>query len=88
MLRAVTVAGSLLNKDKKYMQVIFGRSMMRLEKHFESFPRQNFLTIEQARKNKLQLIGLIFAVKPNVIGEQVMEVDLIFWFPTSTGRRF
>jgi cobalamin-dependent methionine synthase I len=29
--RAVTVAGSLLNKDKKYMQVIFGRSMMRLE---------------------------------------------------------
>jgi hypothetical protein len=23
--------------DKKYMQVIFGRNMMRLEKHFESF---------------------------------------------------
>jgi 5-methyltetrahydrofolate--homocysteine methyltransferase len=45
------------------------------------------LTIEQARKNKLDWDNFT-AVKPNVIGEQVMEVDLIFWFPTSTGRRF
>jgi hypothetical protein len=48
--------------------------------------RQNFLTIEQARKNKLQLMG-IFAGETKC-NEQVMEVDLIFWFPTSTGRRF
>jgi cobalamin-dependent methionine synthase I len=34
--RAVTVAGSLLNKDKKYMLAIFERSTMRLEKRFES----------------------------------------------------
>jgi 5-methyltetrahydrofolate--homocysteine methyltransferase len=75
------VAGSLLNKDKKYMQVIFGRSMMRLEKHFESFARQNFLTIEQARKNKLDWDNFT-AVKPNVIGEQVIEVDLDVLVPT------
>jgi hypothetical protein len=52
------VAGSLLNKDKKIYAI--GRSMMRLEKHFESFRDKKFLTIEQARKNKLQWIGLIY----------------------------
>jgi 5-methyltetrahydrofolate--homocysteine methyltransferase len=33
------------------------------------------LTIEQARKNKLDWDNFT-AVKPNVIGEQVIEVDL------------
>jgi hypothetical protein len=47
MLRAVTVAGSLLNKDKKYTQVI-------LEQVYDAFrdvldlATKNFLTIEQA----------------------------------------
>jgi 5-methyltetrahydrofolate--homocysteine methyltransferase len=35
--RAVTVAGSLLNKDKKIYASDIRASMMRLEKHFESF---------------------------------------------------
>jgi cobalamin-dependent methionine synthase I len=38
---------------------------------------KNFLTIEDARKNKLQLEWANFTpVKPNIIGEQVIEVDL------------
>jgi cobalamin-dependent methionine synthase I len=40
--RAVTVAGSLLNKDKKYTQVILEQNMMRLNV-FEPFARQKFL---------------------------------------------
>ncbi len=76
--RAVTVAGSLLNKDKKlYASDIRAEYDAFRETFLNRSRDKNFLTIEQARKNKLQLDWANFTpVKPNVIGEQVIEVDL------------
>ncbi|UQD55964.1 methionine synthase [Flavobacterium sp. K5-23] len=76
--RAVTVAGSLLNKDKKiYASDIRAEYDAFRETFLNRSRDKNFLTIEQARKNKLQLDWENFTpVKPNVIGEQVIEVDL------------
>jgi 5-methyltetrahydrofolate--homocysteine methyltransferase len=76
--RAVTVAGSLLNKDKKiYASDIRAEYDAFRETFLNRSRDKNFLTIEQARKNKLQLDWRHFEpVKPNVIGEQVIEVDL------------
>ncbi|MGX7667422.1 methionine synthase [Flavobacterium pedocola] len=76
--RAVTVAGNLLNKDKKIYA-----STIRAE--YEAF-RETFLnrqrdksyhTIEKARANKLQLDWDDFeAKKPNFIGAKTIEVPL------------
>ena len=76
--RAVTVAGSLLNSDKEtYTQNIREEYDAFREAFLNRSRDKNFLTIEQARKNKLQLDWENFTpVKPNVIGEQIIEVDL------------
>jgi methylmalonyl-CoA mutase cobalamin-binding domain/chain len=76
--RAVTVAGSLLNKDKKIYASDIRAEYDAFRETFLSRSRdKNFLSIEQARKNKLQLDWDNYTpVKPNVIGEQVIEVEL------------
>jgi 5-methyltetrahydrofolate--homocysteine methyltransferase len=76
--RAVTVAGNLLNSDNKiYASDIRAEYDAFRETFLNRSRDKNFLSIEQARKNKLQLDWANFtAVKPNVIGEQVIEVDL------------
>lgn len=76
--RAVTVAGSLLNKDRKiYASDIRAEYDAFRETFLNRSRDKNFLTIEQARKNKLQIDWENFTpVKPNVIGEQVIEVEL------------
>lgn len=76
--RAVTVAGNLLNKDRKIYASDIRADYDAFRETFLNRSRdKNFLTIEQARKNKLQLDWENFTpVKPNVIGEQTIEVDL------------
>jgi 5-methyltetrahydrofolate--homocysteine methyltransferase len=76
--RAVTVAGSLLNKDKKlYASDIRAEYDAFRETFLNRSRDKNFLTIEQARKNKLQLDwGNFTPVKPRIIGEQLIEVEL------------
>ncbi|MGO4822351.1 MULTISPECIES: vitamin B12 dependent-methionine synthase activation domain-containing protein [unclassified Flavobacterium] len=76
--RAVTVAGNLLNSEKKvYASDIRAEYDAFRETFLNRSRDKNFLTIEQARKNKLQLDWDNFTpVKPNLIGEQVIEVDL------------
>ena len=76
--RAVTVAGSLLNKDRKiYASDIRAEYDAFRETFLNRSRDKNFLTIEQARKNKLQLDWENFTpIKPNIIGEQTIEVDL------------
>ena len=77
--RAVTVAGNLLNSDTKLKYT----SDIRLEYdelregYLNRSRDKNFLTIEQARVNKLKLDWDNFTpVKPNFIGSKTIEVDL------------
>jgi 5-methyltetrahydrofolate--homocysteine methyltransferase len=76
--RAVTVAGNLLDDNReKYTSDIRTDYDAFREAFLNRSRDKNFLNIEQARKNKLQLDWENFTpVKPNVIGEQVIEVDL------------
>jgi 5-methyltetrahydrofolate--homocysteine methyltransferase len=76
--RAVTVAGSLLNSDKKiYASTIRAEYDAFRETFLNRSRDKNFLTIEQARANKLQLDWANFqAVKPNFIGVKTIEVAL------------
>jgi 5-methyltetrahydrofolate--homocysteine methyltransferase len=76
--RAVTVAGNLLDDNsEKYTSDIKADYDAFRETFLNRSRDKNFLTIEQARKNKLQLDWEKFnPAKPNVIGEQVIEVDL------------
>ncbi|MGO4817887.1 methionine synthase [Flavobacterium sp. W22_SRS_FP1] len=76
--RAVTVAGSLLNKDKNiYASDIRAEYDAFRETFLNRSRDKNFLSIEQARKNKLQLDWDNYTpVKPNVLGERVIEVEL------------
>ena len=76
--RAVTVAGSLLNKDKKiYASDIRAEYDAFRETFLNRSRDKNFLTIEQARKNKLQLDWDSFnPKKPNFIGTKTVEIDL------------
>lgn len=76
--RAVTVAGSLLNKDKKlYASDIRAEYDAFRETFLNRSRDKNFLTIEQARKNKLQLNWETYTPKtPNFIGTKSIEVDL------------
>lgn len=76
--RAVTVAGNLLDDNKeKYTSAVRADYDAFREAFLNRSRDKNFLTIEQARKNKLQLDWANFnPVKPNVIGKQVIEVGL------------
>ena len=76
--RAVTVAGSLLNNDKEQYTSDIRTEYDAFREAFLNRSRdKNFLTIEQARKNKLQLDWKNFTpVKPNFIGTKTIEVDL------------
>ncbi|MFV8357340.1 vitamin B12 dependent-methionine synthase activation domain-containing protein [Flavobacterium sp. XS1P32] len=76
--RAVTVAGSLLNKDKKlYASDIRAEYDAFRETFLNRSRDKNFLTIEHARKNKLQLDWKNFTPKtPNFIGTKSIAVEL------------
>jgi len=76
--RAVTVAGSLLNKDKKiYASDIRAEYDAFRETFLNRSRDKNFLTIEQARKNKLKLDWANYTPKtPNFIGTKTIDVDL------------
>ena len=76
--RAVTVAGSLLNSDKKIYMASIREEYDAFRETFLSRSRdKNFLTIEQARKNKLQLDWESYTPKkPNFIGVKAIEVDI------------
>ncbi len=76
--RAVTVAGSLLNSDKKVYMASIREEYDAFRETFLNRSRdKNFLTIEQARKNKLQLDWDNYSPKkPNFIGAKVIEVDI------------
>ena len=76
--RAVTVAGNLLDDNReKYTNDIRTDYDAFRESFLNRSRDKNFLSIEDARKNKLQLDWANFTpVKPNIIGEQVIEVDL------------
>ncbi|WP_374174800.1 methionine synthase [Flavobacterium tructae] len=76
--RAVTVAGNLLDHNRKiYASDIRAEYDSFRETFLNRSRDKNFLSIEDARKNKLQLDWENFnPVKPNIIGEQIVEVDL------------
>jgi 5-methyltetrahydrofolate--homocysteine methyltransferase len=76
--RAVTVAGNLLDHNRKiYASDIRAEYDAFRETFLNRSRDKNFLTIEQARKNKLQLDWDNFTpVQPKVIGKQIVEVDM------------
>jgi 5-methyltetrahydrofolate--homocysteine methyltransferase len=81
--RAVTVAGNLLDHNKEQYTSDIRADYDAFRESFLNRSRdKNFLSIEDARKNKLQLDWANFTpVKPNLIGEQVVEVDLDILVP-------
>ena len=88
--RAVTVAGNLLNTDtnEKYTQDIRAEYDALREGYLNRSRDKNFLTIEQARVNKLQLDWNTYTpTKPNFIGTKTVDVaivdlvDYIDWTP-------
>ncbi len=88
--RAVTVAGNLLNSDtkEKYTQDIRIEYDALREGYLNRSRDKNFLTIEQARANKLQLDWSKYTpTKPNFIGTKTVDVaiadlvDYIDWTP-------
>ncbi|OXB12057.1 methionine synthase [Flavobacterium reichenbachii] len=76
--RAVTVAGNLLDHNRKiYASDIRAEYDAFRETFLNRSRDKNFLTIEQARKNKLQLDWAEYTpTKPKVIGKQIVEVEL------------
>jgi 5-methyltetrahydrofolate--homocysteine methyltransferase len=76
--RAVTVAGNLLDHNRKiYASDIRAEYDAFRETFLNRSRDKNFLSIEEARKNKLQLDWDSFIpVQPKVIGKQIVEVDL------------
>ena len=88
--RAVTVAGNLLNSDtkEKYTQDLRAEYDALREGYLNRSRDKNFLTIEQARANKLQLDWSKYTpTKPNFIGTKTVDVaiadlvDYIDWTP-------
>ena len=88
--RAVTVAGNLLNSEtkEKYTQDIRSEYDALREGYLNRSRDKNFLTIEQARANKLQLDWKNYTpAKPNFIGTKTVEVaiadlvEYIDWTP-------
>ena len=76
--RAVTVAGNLLDHNRKIYAADIRAEYDAFRETFLSRSRdKNFLTIEDARKNKLQLDWSEYTpIKPKVIGPQIVEVEL------------
>ena len=77
--RAVTVAGNLLNEDSnlKYTSDIRLEYDELREGYLNRSRDKNFLTIEQARANKLKLDWDNYTpFQPNFIGTKTIEVDL------------
>jgi len=76
--RAVTVAGNLLDHNRKiYASDIRAEYDAFRETFLNRSRDKNFLTIEQARKNKLQLDWDEYTpTKPKFIGKKIVEVDL------------
>ncbi len=88
--RAVTVAGNLLNSEtkEKYTQDIRSEYDALRESYLNRSRDKNFLTIEQARANKLQLDWNKYTpAKPNFVGTKTVEVaiadlvEYIDWTP-------
>ncbi len=88
--RAVTVAGNLLNSEtkEKYTQDIRTEYDALREGYLNRSRDKNFLTIEQARANKLKLDWSKYTPKkPNFIGTKTVDVaiadlvDFIDWTP-------
>ncbi|MEN9928467.1 MAG: hypothetical protein RLZZ231_388 [Bacteroidota bacterium] len=88
--RAVTVAGNLLNTEtkEKYTQDIRTEYDALREGYLNRSRDKNFLTIEQARANKLRLDWSTYApIQPNFKGTKTVEVaiadlvDYIDWTP-------
>ena len=76
--RAVTVAGNLLDDNKETYTAAIREEYDNLREQFLNRSRdKNFLSIEDARKNKLQLDWEQYSpVKPKQIGVQTIEIDL------------
>ncbi|MDQ6470455.1 methionine synthase [Flavobacterium sp. LHD-80] len=76
--RAVTVAGNLLDHNRKIYAADIRAEYDSFRETFLNRSRdKNFLTIEDARKNKLPLDWSEYTpTKPKVIGKQVVEVEL------------
>jgi 5-methyltetrahydrofolate--homocysteine methyltransferase len=77
--RAVTVASNLLQAETKddYSKAIREEYDTLREGYLSRSRDKNFLSIEEARKNKLQLNWDQFTpVKPNFIGTKTIEVEL------------
>ncbi|WP_432419657.1 methionine synthase [Flavobacterium gelatinilyticum] len=76
--RAVTVAGNLLDHNRKIYAADIRAEYDSFRETFLNRSRdKNFLTIEDARKNKLPLDWSEYTpVKPKVIGAQTIEVEL------------
>lgn len=88
--RAVTVASNLLQAETKegYVKAIREEYDNLREGYLNRSRDKNYLSIEEARKNKLQLDWANFTpVKPNFIGTKTIEVeiselvDFIDWTP-------
>ena len=77
--RAVTVAGNLLNSEtkEKYTQDIRSEYDALREGYLNRSRDKNFVTIEQARANKLQLDWNKYTpAKPNFVGTKTVEVAI------------
>ena len=77
--RAVTVASNLLQFETKesYVKTIREDYDKLRDGYLNRSRDKNFLTIEQARKNKIQIDWENFTpVKPNFIGTKVIDVEL------------
>ncbi len=76
--RAVTVAGNLLDDNKETYTAAIRQEYDAFRESFLNRSRdKNFLSIEDARKNKLQLDWANYSPKkPNFIGTKSVEVDL------------
>ncbi|PBJ13239.1 methionine synthase [Flavobacterium sp. ACN6] len=76
--RAVTVAGNLLDHNRKiYASDIRAEYDSFRETFLNRSRDKNFLSIEDARKNKMQLDWSEYTpTKPKFIGKQAVEVDL------------
>jgi 5-methyltetrahydrofolate--homocysteine methyltransferase len=88
--RAVTVASNLLQTDTKktYTKNIHEEYTKLREGYLNRSKDKNFLSIEEARKNKLQLDWNNFEpAKPNFVGTKIIKtelsdlVDFIDWTP-------
>ena len=77
--RAVTVASNLLNTETKmsYSLALREEYDALREGYLNRAKEKNFLTIEEARKNKFKIDWNNYeAIKPNFIGTKIVEVEL------------